>query len=160
MPNEKRPIGFWIINMFLAFSVIVLLLGQTTSLFAYDLAVRLGLQEHVDEVTVFGVEVNRAFGASDTAVYIPLMLISLVGLFLKKRWALVTTAAVMGVSVYWALTVAAMLVFLTGVPGYQLVHGLEYWVFLGAYMLFGIWGILYLAFRSDELFGKGSAPIG
>ncbi len=151
MPNRKRPVAFWVICVFLALSVIVLLLGQTTSIFAYDFAVRLGLQEPIEEVTAFGVEMNRAFGLGDTAVYIPLMLVSLAGLLLRKRWALLTTAAVMGISAYWSLTVAAVLVFLRGVPEYQLVPGLEYWVFLGAYLVFGVWGIFYLAVRSDEL---------
>jgi hypothetical protein len=151
MPKDKRPVAFWIICVFLALSVIVLLLGQTTSLFAYDFAVRLGLQESVEEVTAFGVEMNRAFGASDTAIYIPLMVVSLAGLVMRKRWALLTTAAVVGISAYWSVTMTSVLVFLRGVPGYQLVPGLEYWIFLGAYMVFGIWGILYLVFRGDRL---------
>ncbi len=151
MPTEKRPIAFWIICVVLTLSAVVFVLGQTTALFAYEFAVRLGLQESVGEVTAFGVEVNRAFGASDTFVYIPLILVSLVGLSLKKRWALITTAAVMGISAYWSLTLTAMLVFLTDVPGYRLVPGPEYWVFLGTYLVFGIWGILYLVFRGDKL---------
>lgn len=151
MPIEKRPLTLWIICVFLVLSVIVLVLGQTTSLFAYDFAVQLGLQEPAEEVTAFGVEMNRAFGAGDTVIYIPLMLVSLAGLILRKRWALLTTAAVMGVSAYWALTAAALLLFLRGVPGYQLVPGPEYWVFLGAYMVFGAWGIPYLAVRGDKL---------
>jgi hypothetical protein len=32
-------------------------------------------------------------GAGDTVVYVPLMLVSLAGLFLRKRWSLLTTAA-------------------------------------------------------------------
>jgi len=64
MSEEERPVAFWIICVFLALSVVVLLLGQTTSFFAYDFAVRLGLQESVEDVTKFGVEMNRAFGAS------------------------------------------------------------------------------------------------
>ena len=151
MPIDKRPIAFWIISVFLALSAIVLVLGQTTSLFAYDFAVRLGLQESVGEVTAFGVEVNRAFGAGDTIIYVPLMLVSLVGLSLKKRWALITTAAVMGISAYWSLTLTAMLMFLRDVPGYRLVPGLEYWVSLGTFLVFGIWGIIYLVLRGDRL---------
>ena len=151
MPTEKRPIAFWIICVVLTLSAVVFVLGQTTALFAYEFAVRLGLQESVGEVTAFGVEVNRAFGASDTFVYIPLILVSLVGLSLKKRWALITTAAVMGISAYWSLTLTAMLVFLTDVPGYRLVPGPEYWVILMTYLVFGIWGILYLVFRGDKL---------
>lgn len=151
MSTEKRPLVFWIICVFLALSTVVLALGQTTSLFAYEFAVRLGLQESVGEVTAFGVEVNRAFGAGDTIVYVPLMLVSLVGLVLKKRWALITTAAVMGISAYWSLTLTVMLVFLRDVPGYRLVPGPEYWVFLGTFLVFGVWGILYLVFRGDRL---------
>ena len=151
MPTEKRPIAFWIISVFLALSAIVLVLGQTTSLFAYDFAVRLGLQESVGEVTAYGVEVNRAFGAGDTMIYVPLILVSLVGLSLRKRWALITTAAVMGISAYWSLTLTAMLMFLRDVPGYRLVPGLEYWVSLGTFLVFGIWGIIYLVLRGDRL---------
>ena len=151
MQKMIRPGAFWVILIFLALSVVLLLLGQTTSLFAYDFAVRLGLQESVEEVTAFGVEMNRAFGASDTFVYIPLMLFSLIGLIFRKRWALLTTAAVMGISTYWAVTMAVVLVFLRGVPGYRLVPGLEYWIFLGAFIIFGIWGLLYLIFRGDRL---------
>ena len=151
MPNEKRPVAYWIICSFLALSVILFLLGQTTSLFAYDFAVRIGLQESVEEVSEFGVEVNRAFGAGDTLILIPLMIVSMVGLVLKKRWALLATAGAMGISAYWAVTVAAMFVFLPGAPGYQLVPGPEYWLFLGAHIAFGIWGLPYLALRGDRL---------
>jgi len=151
MPKMKRPGAFWIISVFLALAVVLLLLGQTTSIFAYDFAVRLGLQESVDEVTAFGVEMNRAFGASDTFVYIPLMIFSLIGLFMRKRWALLTTAAVMGISTYWAVTMAVVLVLLRDVPGYQLVPDLEYWIFLGAFVIFGTWGLFYLVFRGDKL---------
>ena len=94
---------------------------------------------------------NRAFGAGDTAVYIPLMVASLVGLFLRKPWALLTTAAVMGISAYWSVTMASVLVFLKGVPGYNLDPGIEYAIFLGVYMLVGTWGLLYLAFRGEKL---------
>ncbi|MEN8145758.1 MAG: hypothetical protein ABFS14_12510 [Gemmatimonadota bacterium] len=159
MQKEKRPVAFWVISVFLVLSVVVLLLGQTTALFAYDFAVRLGLQETVAEVTEFGVEMNRAFGAGDTAIYIPLIVVSLVGLVLRKRWALLSTAAVMGISAYWSVTMAFLLLFVRGVPGYQLVPGLEYWIFLGAYMVFGIWGIFYLTLRSDKLIHQGgTAP--
>ena len=154
MTVDKRPVAFWIICVFLALSAMVFVLGQTTALFSYDFAVRLGLQESADEITAFGVQMNRAFGAGDTVIYIPLILGSLAGLFLNKRWALLTTAAVMGISAYWALTVAAMLLFLRGVPGYQLVPGAEYWVFLTAYVVFGVGGLLYLAARGDELLTK------
>ena len=42
MPQPKRPVAFWIVCLFLTLSVIVLSLGQTTAIFAYDFAVGLG----------------------------------------------------------------------------------------------------------------------
>jgi hypothetical protein len=151
MPSAKRPIAFWFIVVFLAVSIILMLLGQTMAVFNYDLAVRLGLQESPEQVGEFGVQVNRAFGAGDTVVYIPLMAVSLVGLFLRKRWSLLATAAVVGVSAYWSVTVGSLLVFLPVVSGYGLVPGPEYWLFIGAYIVFGVWGLLYLIFRGDVL---------
>jgi len=135
-------------------------MGQTMAIFNYEFAVKIGLQEDVEEVSEFGVQINRAFGAGDTFVYIPLMAISLAGLFLKKRWSLVTTAAVMGISAYWATTVAFMLLFLPGVPNYNFEPGPEYWLFISAYILFGVWGVFYVIFRGDVLFGhRNSGPL-
>ena len=151
MASAKRRISFWVIIVFLIVSMILLLMGQTMAIFNYEFAVKLGLQEDVKEVSTFGVQVNRAFGAGDTFVYIPLMAISLVGLFLKRRWSLVATAAVMGISAYWATTVAFMLIFLQGVPNYNLLPGPEYWLFIGAYIIIGVWGMMYLIFRVDTI---------
>ena len=151
MPNIKRPIAFWVIVVFLAISIVVMLMGQTLAVFNYDLAVCLCLQESADQVSEFGVQVNRAFGAGDTIVYIPLMTVSLIGLILKKRWSLLTTAAVTGVSAYWSVTVSFTLIFLSEVTSFRLVPGPGYWIFIGAYTLFGVWGILYLIFRGEAL---------
>jgi hypothetical protein len=131
--------------------MVLLLMGQTMAIFNYEFAVKLGLQEDVKEVSEFGVQINRAFGAGDTLVYIPLMAISIAELFLKKRWSLITTAAVMGISAYWATTVAFMLLFLPDVPNYNLEPGPEYWLFIGAYIVFGVWGVVYLIFRGDNI---------
>ena len=75
-----------------------MLMGQTMSVFHYDLTVRLGLQESPEQVGESGLQVNRAFGAGDTVVYIPLMIASLAGLWLKKRWSLLIATAAVGLS--------------------------------------------------------------
>jgi len=126
-------------------------MGQTMALVNYDLAAQLGLQEDIKDVGSFGVQVNRAFGAGDTIVYIPLIAISIIGLLLRKRWSLLTTAAAMGVSAYWATTILFMLIFLEGTPGYYLEPGVEYWLFMAAFIIFGVWGLFYLIFRGDKL---------
>jgi hypothetical protein len=75
----------------------------------------------------------------------------MIGLILRKRWSLLTTAAVMAVSAYWATTILFMLVFLEAAPGYYLEPGMEYWLVIAAYIVFGVWGLLYLVFRGDGL---------
>ena len=71
MARTKRPVAFWFIILFLALSIVLLVLGQTISVLDYDLTVWIGLQESPAEVGAHGVQVNRAFGAGDTIVYIP-----------------------------------------------------------------------------------------
>ncbi len=151
MPSSGRPIAFWIILAFLAASVILMLVGQTMAVFDYDRAVRLGLQEKPEEMTDFGVQVNRAFGAADTVIYIPLMVVSMVGLWLRKRWSVLTIAAFFGASSYWTATVSFLLLFLPGVGGYANVPGPEIWLFIGTYMVVGVFGLVYVIVRGDEL---------
>ena len=148
---DTRPFAFWIITGFLSLSLVLLLMGQTMAIINYDFAVQLGLQEDIKDVGSYGVQVNRAFGAGDTIVYIPLIAISIIGLFLRKRWSLLTAAAAMGISAYWATTIVFMLIFLPGTPGYALEPGVEYWFFMAAFIIFGVWGLLYLVFRGEKL---------
>ena len=151
MTGAGRSLGFWVIVVFLAVSIVLMLVGQTMAVFNYDLAVSLGLQEKPDEMTDFGVQVNRAFGAADTVVYLPLIVISLVGLILRKRWSLLVTAAFFGASAYWTVTVTFIFLFLPGVEGYSNVPGPEIWLFIGTYMVAGGLGLLYIVFRGEEL---------
>lgn len=148
---SKRPLAFWLICGFMTIVLVLLLMGQTMALVDYDLAVRLGLQESMEDVSHYGVQVNRAFGAGDTIIYIPLIALSITGLILRKRWSLIATAAVMGISAYWATTISLMLIFLPGTPGYSLEPGVEYWIFMTAFIIFGVCGLVYLVFRGEKL---------
>jgi len=149
--QTTRPTAFWIAIGFMSVSLVLLPLGQTMALFDYEFAVSLGMQEDVSEIGLFGVALNRAFGVSDTFVYVPLMVVSIIGLGLKKNWALLTSACVMGISIYWSLTAAAAFWFLMGVPGYNFVPGPGYLVFIASYFLFGVWGVWYLMVRGARL---------
>lgn len=151
MSQKNRPVAFWIFIIFLALSIVLMLIGQTMSIFNYDLTVELGLQESPEQVGQFGVQVNRAFGVSDTIVYIPLLIASLIGLWFKKRWALIVTGATTGVSAYWSVTVSFILLLLQGTSGYNYLPPPEIWLFVGAYLTFGVWGTTYLIFRGETL---------
>lgn len=151
MPTHKRPTAFWFITIFLSVSIILMLTGQTMAIFDYDLTVSLGLQESIDHVGRLGVQVNRAFGVGDTAIYIPLMILSAAGLFFKKRWSLLNTAAVAGISAYWAVTVASLLLLAPGTPEYNYIPGPEIVLFVTTYLPFGVWSLIYIILRGDDL---------
>lgn len=151
MQNKKRPLAFWFVMAFLIFDLLFFLIGQTGALFAYDFTVRIGLQESVQAVGKYGVQVNRSFGLADTVIGIPLMLISLAGLYRRKRWALTTLAAFMGITIYWPVYCAGLFFFLQGVPGYSLAPGAGYSIILLLHAVFGICILGYLMFRGDEL---------
>jgi len=151
MTSERRSPGFWFMVVFLSVSMVLMLAGQTLGVFNYELAARMGLQERPEDMTEFGVQVNRAFAAADTVVYIPLMLISMIGLIFRKHWSLLVMAAFFGVSAYWSVTVTFILAFLPGVAGYNNVPGAEIWLFIGTYMVVGVVGLFYIVLRGEEL---------
>jgi len=148
---KNRCLAFWLIIIFMSLSVALLLLGQTMAIFNYEFAVSLGMQEDMKEISEFGVQINRAFGVSDTLIYIPFIALSIIGLILKKKWALITSAAVMGITLYWTTTAAFIFFFLEGVPGYSFVPGIEYWLFIILYIVLGLWGLGYLIASGDKL---------
>jgi hypothetical protein len=154
MRAQNRPFAFWLIMAYLVFDLFFFLVGQTASLFAYDFTVSIGLQESEQAVGEYGVQVNRSFGLADTVIGIPLMLLSLVGLSRRKRWALSTLAAFMGISIYWPLFCTGLLWFLKGVPGYSLEPGIAYGVILVMHAAIGIWILGYLMFRGERLVSR------
>ena len=151
MDRKSHSVVFYIFIVFIALSIVFMILGQTISIFYYDITVRYGLQESRVQVGDFGVQINRAFGVGDTIIYIPLLIVSLIGLLRKKRWSLITSGAVAGISAYWAMTVAFSFIFLPGSPGYNYAPGPDIWLFVATYITFGICGLLYLIFRGEEL---------
>jgi hypothetical protein len=151
MAKLGRPISFWVIVGFFATSIPLMLMGQTMAVVNYDLAVRFGLQESLRQVSEYGVQVNRAFGAGDSLVLVPLMGLSLIGLYRRKRCSLLTTAAVAGISAYWSVTIGFILLFLPGTPGYAYVPAVEMWIFVGTNAVFGVWCLGLLMVRGDTL---------
>lgn len=151
MTHAKRPSSFWVISIFLVVSIVLMLLGQTVAAFNYDATVNLGPQESRSVVGEQGVQVNRAIAASDSLVYIPLMILSLFGLIARKRWALISTAAVAGISAYWSVTAIFLFTYRAGLADYTYVPGIDVWLFIGTYLIMGIGIIIYLTTRGESL---------
>jgi hypothetical protein len=156
MEATNRPFMFWFVAVYLVFDLVFFLVGQTASIFDYEFTVRIGLQESAQIVGEYGTRVNRAIGLADTAVVVPLILISLVGIFRKKRWALSTLAAFAGISIYWPVQCAGLLWLLPGAPNYSLEPRVEYWIIFAAHAGMGIRILGYLAVRGESLWQQTS----
>ena len=151
MSAKNRPAAFGVFVIFLSVSIFIMLIGQTVAVFNYDWTVSFGLQEDPLEVGETVKQVNRGFGAGDTIVYVPLLIASLIGLLMKKKWAIITTAAVAGISAYWSVTVGFIFLFLPGAPGYTHIPEPEIWTFIFVYAVFGIWALIYILLKGETL---------
>lgn len=143
--KTRRPIAFWILVIFLALALENFITGQILALFNYDLAVQFGFK------TKFGEEINQAFLIADIFTFPLLAIVSLIGLFLRKKWVLLTIAAFMGMSIWWAIAHIFLTAFLVGIPGYSLIPGFLYWMPIIFSLFFGVWGLFYLIFRGEKL---------
>jgi len=129
----------------------MLILGQTMSFIDYDFTVRLGLQESVDVVGPLGVAVNKGFGIGDTVIYIPLLLLGLFGLSLRRRWGLMAMAGFFGITAYWPAVTIAFFFLARGAPGFNFQGHVRYTVMLGTISIYGLWGLWYLYARRGLL---------
>ncbi|MEN8194290.1 MAG: hypothetical protein ABFS12_15825 [Bacteroidota bacterium] len=69
----------------------------------YEFTVSIGLQESVDVFGEFGVAMNKAFGVSDTIIYLPLLVFGLLGLWQKKSWGVSALIGAMAITAYWPI---------------------------------------------------------
>jgi hypothetical protein len=122
-----------------------LLIGQTGALIDYDLMVSLGLQEAAHEITEIGVVYNEAFAAADTFVYLPLLVIGLVGLWFQTRWGVVTLAAALGITAYWPIVALCALYAAIGTPGFNFSNHTLYTAILVPVFVYGLCGLVFLA---------------
>ena len=135
-----------LITFIQAISIPIFLAGQTMGIYFYEWTVKHGLQESQQEIGRTLVQVNRAFCASDTILYIPLLISSTYGLLRAKRWSLICTAASAGIHSYWAMTVAFMFVFLADndIEEYTYPRPVQVWCFVCFYLVYGIAVMMFL----------------
>lgn len=134
------------------FSVVIFLLTQTMCIFAYDWMVLHGAQASEADIGPILVQNGRAYGASDTILYIPLLATSAYGLFRKKRWSLICTAASAGISSYWSLTCAFLLLFSSrNVEEFSYQPDVGTWILILFYILYGILILTFLYHYWDVL---------
>ncbi len=147
--NGKRTIGFWVLMIVGILFTVMLLAGQMMAFINYDFAVSIGLQESTDLVGEIGVAVNKGFGVGDTIIYLPLLVIGIVGLWLRKRWGLFTMVGALAITAYWPVVCIFFLLFAKSSPEFSFHSFTSYTILLTSFTIYGLWGLWYL-YKSRE----------
>ena len=142
--NETRNIGFWILISLGILLTIMLLIGQTFSLINYDSTVSLGLQESVEEVSEVGVAWAKGFAFGDTIIYLPLLLIGIIGLLKRKSWGFYSMFGALAITVYWPIVSLSTIFIGRTALNLNPDKYVSYSIILPLIAIYGLWGMWYL----------------
>ena len=149
--TNKRTNGFWILMIPGILILVMLIFGQMMSFINYEFTVSIGLQESVEVFSEFGVAMNKAFGVSDTIIYLPLLVSGLLGLWQKKSWGVSALMGALAITAYWPLVYLFFVIFAAGLPGFNFTDYTSFIIVLIVISTYGLWGFLYLN-KNRELF--------
>ncbi len=141
---NKRTKGFWILMIPRTLILVMLIFGQMMSFINYEFTVSIGLQESVDVFGEFGVAMNKAFGVSDTIIYLPLLVSGLLGLWQKKSWGVSALIGALAITAYWPLVYMFFVIYPNGLPGFNFTDYTSFIIILIVISTYGLWGFLYL----------------
>ncbi len=143
----RRGIGFWGVQgpgwLLLAY----LVYAQGVPAFDYDLGVAMGTQEPATAISEVGVAFWWGFAFGDLVVYIPLLVLGLVGHLMGTDWGRVALAAALGITLYWPVVCLAAVTDARGAPGWSLAGEIAYWIVLPPIALWALWGLWHVARR-------------
>jgi hypothetical protein len=157
MPTVSRPPSLVLIQFPGWLLLVYLLFAQGLTALDYDLGVALGTQEPSERISEVGVAFWYGFARGDLLVYIPLLLLGLVGHLRGAPWGRVCLAAALGITVYWPLVCLAALVTARGASGWNVTDELPYWIVLppiAAWGAWGLWALLGEARRAGDTAGS------
>lgn len=143
----KRTKGFWVIVIMGKLLLLVLIIGQMMAFIDYDFTVSIGLQESKDIIGEMGVAVNKGFGAGDTIIYTPTLVIGLIGLWFRRMWGVFAMAGALAITAYWPMVSIFILIYAKDVPEFNFTNYTAYTAYsilLSAITIYGIWGMWYL----------------
>jgi hypothetical protein len=144
-------LGFKLLTGTSILLVLFLIVGQTLSLFDYDLAVSLGLQESEQEVSPVGIAFAKGFAFADTIVYIPLLLVGIIGLMKRTKWGVYAMFASCAISVYWPIVHLYAIFVGRNIFSLQPDKYISFPITLSLIIGYGLWGMWYLYFNQREL---------
>jgi len=141
---NKRTIGFWVVMISGIMILVLLFLGQTMSFINYEFTVSLGLQEPVEQIGEIGVAVNKAFGVGDTIIYIPLLIIGLIGLWQRKAWGIYVLGGALAITAYWPMVCLFVILFAESSSDFNYADFTSIAIVLISFTIYGLWGLWYL----------------
>ncbi len=130
---------------------ILLLASQTLALIDYDLAISLGLQETVDEISEMGIVWAKGFAFGDTVIYLPLLIIGIIGVLKRKKWGLFSLFGSMAISVYWPLVHLHAIYYGHSVFNLSPEKYVTFFVLLPLIVIYGLWGMWFL-YRNRDIY--------
>ncbi len=151
--SKKRTAGFWFLLIPGILILLMLIFGQMTAVIDYDFAVSIDLQEPAEVFSDFGVAMNKAFGVSDTLIYLPLLLFGLIGLWLKKSWGVFTMFGALAITAYWPMMHIFYVLYAEGLPGFHFTEFTSFITTLIIITLYALWGMYYLYRNQKSLIG-------
>ncbi len=133
--------AFWFVQVpgWLLLGYLVIAQGLTAV--SYDFGVSMGTQESAETITEVGAAFWYGFAVGDLLVYIPILLIGLVGHLRNAEWAGVVLAAALGITVYWPIVCLAALVDARDAAGWNLADETPFWLVL---TMIAAWGVVGL----------------
>ena len=136
--------------------IFLLLIGQVLSLFDYNLAVSLGLQESEDEIGRIGIAFAKGFAFGDTIVYLPMLVIGMVGILRKIKWAIFIMLGALGISIYWPIVHLYAIFIEREFIVLQPDKYFTYPITLSLIVLYGIYGLWYVFCNFKQFAGNSN----
>ena len=137
----KRQLEFWTVLAPGWLLLAYLIYAQGISAINYELGVAMGTQEPAERITEVGRAFWYGFAFGDLFVYIPLLVVGLVGYGLGRAWGRAVLTAALGITVYWPIVCLAAVVAARGAAGWELANETPYWIVLPIISIWGAWGI-------------------
>lgn len=139
---RKRGLSFWALQIPGWLLLVYLACAQGITAFDYELGVSLRTQEPAEMITEVGTAFWYGFALGDLLIYIPILLVGLIGHARNAPWGRIAIAAALGITVYWPIVCLSAMVDARGAAGWNFSNETPYWVVLTLISLWGAWGLI------------------
>lgn len=127
-----------------------LIYAQGIAAFGYELGVRMGTQEPAETITEVGTAFFYGFALADLLIYIPILMLGLIGHIRSTPRGRIVFAAGLGITVYWPVVCLITVVDARDASGWSLVDETAYWIVLPLIALWGLWGLWAVMKESQQ----------